>query len=200
MARGLAERGFVTAAPDTFHRAGRMKLSDPAAGPTGNMWLREGMTNNGHLSDMNALARHLQSQSYVQPGPIGVSGFCLGGRVGFLAASQGVGYGPSVLFYPTRLHQSDPAVPGTPPPLESASGVTSPMLIFFPSLDPQNPPDRIALIREALANAPVESVVVENAQHGFAQPFGRAFDPEKGPPAWNRCVDFFLEHLKATAV
>ncbi len=199
LARGLAEQGFVVATPDTFHRAGRMQIGDPAAGIEANMWLREGMTNTGHISDMNALARHLQSQSYVQPGLVGITGFCLGGRISFLAASQGVGFGPSVLFYPTRLHGPDPAIPGSPHPIEFSNGVTNPMLIFFPSLDPQNPPDKIALIRDALADAPVESIVVDNAVHGFAHDGGR-FDPEKGPPAWNRCVDFFVEHLKATAV
>ena len=196
IARGLAEQGFVTAAPDTFHRVGRMKTGDAAAGTDANMWLREGMTNDGHLLDMNALVRHLQSHPYVQPGPAGITGFCLGGRIAFLAASQGVGFGPSVLFYPTRLHESDPAIPGSPAPIEFAGGVKSPMLIFFPELDPQNPPDRIAMIREALAGAPVETVVVAGAQHGFAH--GHALDQQKGPPAWNRCVGFFVEHLKGS--
>lgn len=195
-ARGLAERGFVVAAPDTFHRAGKMLVSDPTAEISSKMWMRDGMTNDGHISDMNTLARHLQPQTYVQPGPLGITGFCLGGRISFLAVSRAVGYGPSVLFYPTRLHGSDPAVEGSPMPLAFASGVINPMLIFFPELDPQNPPDKIALIREALADAPVESVVVDGAVHGFAHDGGR-FDLERGTQAWNRCAEFFAEHLKA---
>ena len=72
------------------------------------------------------------------------------------------------------------------------------MLIYFPELDPQNPPDKIALIRKALANAPVESVIIDGAVHGFAHDGGR-FDAERGQLAWNRCIDFFVEHLKTPA-
>jgi len=194
-AKGLAEEGFVVAAPDTFHRVGRMRNSSEPGMPEGGMWLREGMTNDGHLSDMNRLAAYLRSQPFVRPGDLGVTGFCLGGRISFLAASQGVGFGPSVLFYPTRTWQSDPAKPGTPTPLSQAKA-SKPMLSFFPSLDPQNPPERISEISEALRGTPFEPVVVEGAQHGFAQPYSRGFHPTEGPKAWRRCIDFFKEHLR----
>lgn len=190
----LAEAGFVVAAPDTFHHVGRMRNSSEPGMPEGGMWLREGMTNDGHLSDMNRLAAYLQSQAYVRPGDVGITGFCLGGRISFLAGSQGVGFGPSVLFYPTRTWQSDPAVPGSPTPLSQAK-VTKPMLSFFPSLDPQNPPERIAEITEALRGTPFGAVVVEGANHGFAQPYSRGFHPVEGPKAWQRCIDCFQEYL-----
>ena len=112
IARGLSEEGFVVAAPDTYHRVGRMRTDEEPNAPEGNMWLREGMTNTGHLSDMNRLAAFLKSQPYVRAGDVGVTGFCLGGRISFLAGSQGIGFGPSVPFYMTRTWQPDPAVPG----------------------------------------------------------------------------------------
>jgi carboxymethylenebutenolidase len=200
IAQGLAEEGFVVAAPDTFHHAGRMLTAPHGATVEESMALRAGMTNAGHLSDMNALVRHLQAQSYVQPGPVGITGFCLGGRISFLAVSQGVGFGPSVLFYPTRLVESDPAVPGSPAPIDSATGVTEQMLIFFPELDGQNPPANIATIRAALAHAPVESHVVLGANHGFAQPKDHRFDAVEGPRAWQQTVAFFAKHLPQAQV
>jgi len=195
IARGLAAEGFVVASPDVYHHVGRMQTTDPSLPSADKMWIREGMTNEGHLLDMNALAAHLQAQDYVRDGLVGVTGFCLGGRIAFLAASRGEGFGPSVLFYPTRLHEPDPANAETAPPLMFAGGVTSPMLIFFPELDAQNPPDNIAAINQALRAAPTESVVVPNAQHGFAQPASAGYHAIEGPIAWQRCVDFFVEHL-----
>jgi carboxymethylenebutenolidase len=196
IARGLAAEGFVVAAPDTFHRAGRMMTDESGPAKDDGMLLRKGMTNDGHLSDMNLLASHLRGQTYVSDGAVGITGFCLGGRIAFLAAALGTSFGPSVLFYPTRLWQSDPAVPDAPAPLTVAN-VTNPMLSFFPELDPQNPPERVEEFKATLATAPVESVVVPNGMHGFAQPGGASFQPEHGPDAWQRCIDFFKQHLGA---
>jgi dienelactone hydrolase len=69
------------------------------------------------------------------------------------------------------------------------------MLSFFPSLDPQNPPERIDEIAKTLAGTPFEPVVVEGAKHGFAQPASPGFHPTEGPKAWRRCIEFFKEHL-----
>lgn len=194
IARGLSQEGFVVAAPDCYHRVGRMRTDEEPNAPEGNMWLREGMTNEGHLSDMNKLAAHLKGQPYVLPGDIGVTGFCLGGRIAFLAATQGTGFGPSVPFYMTRTWQPDPAAPDSPTPLSQAN-VRHPMLAFFPSLDAQNPPERIDEICKALAGTPFEAVVVEGAEHGFVQPASPGFHPVEGPRAWQRCIDFFKANL-----
>jgi carboxymethylenebutenolidase len=200
IAQDLSEKGFVVAAPDTFHRAGRMRMAPHGATVEESMALRDGMTNAGHLSDMNALVRHLQAQSYVLPGPVGITGFCLGGRISFLAASQGVGIGPSVLFYPTRLDESDPAVPGSPAPIGFSSGVTEPMLVFFPELDEHNPPASIAAVSASLANAPAEIHVVEGADHGYAQPQDERFHAVEGPRTWREAISFFAKHLQQAPV
>jgi carboxymethylenebutenolidase len=194
IAEGLAAEGFVVVAPDTFHRAGWMMTDESGPAQQDSMLLRVGMTNAGHLSDMNLLAEHIQSQAYVSQEQVGVTGFCLGGRIAFLAATQGVGFGPSVFFYPTRLWQSDPAIPDAPVPL-SVAIINHPMLSFFPELDPQNPPERVEEFKATFAGMPVESVVVPNGVHGFAQPQGAYFHPEHGPIAWQRCIDFFKQHL-----
>ena len=198
--KGLAEEGFAVAAADVFHRFGRMKTAPRESTLEEQRKLRAGMTNDGHVADMNALVRHLQAQPYVRAGPVGIVGFCLGGRIAYLAASQGEGFGPAVLFYPTRLLEPDPAVPGSPMPIASASGVKSPLLGFFPEMDSQNPPGNIANIRAALAGTPAEIVVVEGADHGFAQPAHEHFHPEAGPQAWRRAVGFFMTHLQSAAV
>ena len=56
IAEGLAAEGFVVVAPDTFHRAGWMMTDESGPAQQDSMLLRVGMTNAGHLSDMNLLA------------------------------------------------------------------------------------------------------------------------------------------------
>jgi dienelactone hydrolase len=73
------------------------------------------------------------------------------------------------------------------------------MLSFFPELDPQNPTERVEEFARTFVDAPVESVVIPNGKHGFAQPGGVNFQPERGPEAWQRCIAFFKQHLHVAA-
>jgi carboxymethylenebutenolidase len=197
MAEAIAEQGYVVAAPDLFHRYGRMEIMPHEVPYEDTLKIRVGMTNAGHLADVSVLVTHLRSMPGVAPGPVGVLGFCLGGRVAWLAATGGIGAGPSVLFYPTRLLQPDPAVPGSPAPISRADRITSPMLVLFPELDPQNKPEGIATIRAAIdrAGAPAESFVIAGVDHGFAVPGHPAHDPTTGPVEWRHALDFLATHL-----
>ena len=197
-ARWIAEQGFVVAAHDTFHRAGRLltlshgETADPAA----NGRVRAGMTNDGHRSDLRRLAAWLREQPSVN-GRVGVTGFCLGGRIAFLGATLGDVFDATVAFYPTRLRESDPAIPGSPQPVDDAGRIARPALLFFPELDGYNPPDGVDVIRAACAPAPadVEIVWVEGADHGFAQPAGENHHPERSGECWEQAFAFFRTHL-----
>ena len=87
MAEAIAEEGYVVAAPDLFHRYGRMEIMPHEVPYEETLKIRVGMTNAGHLADVNMLGTRLQHMPDVAPGPVGVLGFCLGGRVAWLAAT-----------------------------------------------------------------------------------------------------------------
>lgn len=197
MAEAIAEEGYVVAAPDLFHRYGRMEIMPHEVPYEETLKIRVGMTNAGHLADVNLLVTRLQQMPGVAPGPVGVLGFCLGGRVAWLAATGGTGIGPSVLFYPTRLLQPDPAIPDSAAPIEAVGAIHSPMLILFPQLDPQNKPEEIETIRAAInrAGVPTESFVIAGVDHGFAVPGHPAHDPAVGPVEWRHALDFLATHL-----
>ncbi len=199
-ARWIAEQGYVVAAPDTFHRAGRLLTTAAlGGGEEATRRIRQGMTNDGHRADMARLAAFLREQPAAN-GRVGLTGFCLGGRIAYLGATMGGVFDAVVAFYPTRLREPDPAVPGSPSPIDDAGNITRPLLMFFPELDGFNPAEGVEVIRAASENSPgdVEAVWVEGADHGFAQPAGSKHHPQRSAEAWERALSFFAEHLSAT--
>ncbi len=203
MARDLAAEGFVVSAPDMFHRVGKMRTASIEAPPEAREALRVGMTDAGDVADVQTLARFLGEQAYVQPGPVGITGFCMGGHVSYMAEAYLEEIGAAVMYYPTRLMSADPAVPGSPAPIDLAGKIKRPLLGFFPTLDVRHcPPEVIASVRKALddAGAPAEVIAVEGAGHGFIEPASSKYHPDEGPKAWARMVEFFAEHLSGVPV
>ena len=127
-----AGHGYAVAALDVFHRAGRLlTTAGLGGGPEATLQIRAGMTNDGHYADITRLAAFLRERPGSN-GRVGLTGFCLGGRISFLGATLGDVIDATVAFYPTRLLESDPAIPGSPWPIHGAGNVTNPLLMFFP--------------------------------------------------------------------
>lgn len=200
-ARWLAGQGYAVAAPDVFHRAGRLLTTAAlGGGPDATLRVRAGMTNDGHSSDVARLAAFLRERPR-SDGRVGLTGFCLGGRIAFLGATLGGVVDATVAFYPTRLLESDPAVPGSPWPVHGAGNVTNPLLMFFPALDGFNPYANVQAIRAAFGDVAdhARAVWVEDADHGFAQPASAAHHPERAAGAWEDALAFFDRHLRRAA-
>lgn len=197
-AKWLAGHGYAVAAPDVFHRAGRLlTLPELGDGPEATLQIRAGMTNDGHCSDITRLAAFLRERPG-SDGRVGLTGFCLGGRISFLGAGLGAVVDATVAFYPTRLLESDPAVPGSPWPVHGAGNVTNPLLMFFPALDGFNPHPNVEAIIAAFGDTGdrVRAVWVEDADHAFAQPESEAYHPERAAEVWEEALAFFERHLR----
>ena len=81
----LAGEGYVALAPDVYHRqenavVGYDELPDAIR-------LMTTLRDDGIISDLNAALAYLQAQPFVRADRIGITGFCMGGRISFLAAS-----------------------------------------------------------------------------------------------------------------
>ena len=193
-----AGHGYAVAALDVFHRAGRLlTTAGLGGGPEATLQIRAGMTNDGHYADITRLAAFLRERSGSN-GRVGLTGFCLGGRISFLGATLGDVIDATVAFYPTRLLESDPAIPGSPWPIHGAGNVTNPLLMFFPALDGFNPYSNVESIRAAFGDAGdrVRAVWVEDANHAFAQPENAGYHPERAAEAWEEALAFFDRHLQ----
>lgn len=196
-AKWLSQNGYRVVTPDVFYRVGDLQTTSILGNtPEAMMSLRKGMTNQGHKSDMEILSRHIKN-TYPVNRKIGITGFCLGGRIAYLVASGTSDFDAAVAFYPTRLREADPAIKTSPKPTDSGGNINIPLMIFFPELDDFNPPDGIEAIQKAsnISKHPIEIVRVKDANHGFAQPKSAGFDAQSSEKAWIRTLDFFSTHL-----
>ena len=198
MAQDIAEAGFVVLAPDMFYRTGRMRQV-PIDGPAeARRQMQEGLTNDACVSDVRQVMVYLREQPQVLDGPVGITGFCFGGRVAYLAAVQVDGIGAAVMWYPTRIVAPDPDEPGSPAPIDLVSQTRAPILNFMPALDVTHcSPEVIAQTTEAFGRASVacEVIPVDGAGHGFVDPTSTKFDGEKRDACWPRMIGHFAEHL-----
>jgi carboxymethylenebutenolidase len=198
MAERLAGEGFVVLAPDMFYRTGRRQVMQPDWSIERRNAMQAGKSNATDIADVQVMVDWLRRQPYVGAGGVGITGFCMGGRISWLAAARVNGIGAAVMYYPTALVTPDRADPSSEAPIELADEIKAPLLGFFPTLDLKHcSPETIARVHKALerAKAPSETIPVEGARHGFLDPTSKVHHPVEGPKAWTRMVAFFHEHL-----
>jgi carboxymethylenebutenolidase len=197
--RRYAEAGYTAAAPDFYHRAGRLLHHVHGAPRNLTMPMREGMTNRTLVSDAQAALDHLNALPGAT-GRVGITGFCLGGRVSFLAATSVRGLTASAPMYATRLREEDPQEAGGRPPIEKAGDITCALRMYFPALDYHTPLPEATAIMQMLqeAKAPWEAEVYADADHGFFQEASPAYHATRSKQAWASALAFFNTHLKAS--
>ena len=198
MAEDLAGEGFVVLAPDMFYRTGRRQVVQPGWAIERRDAMQDGKSNASDITDIQIVVDHLVRQPYVRAGGAGITGFCMGGRISYLAAARVRGIGAAVMHYPTALVTPDRRDAGSQAPVDFANEVRVPILGFFPTLDLKHcSPEIVARVRKAFAEGSVrgEVVTVEGAHHGFLDPTSKVYHPTEAPKAWARMVGFFREHL-----
>lgn len=140
------------------------------------------------VKDMSAAIAHLQQLS-VRADRIGVTGFCMGGRVTFLTACANPAVKAAVPFYGGGISAL----------LDRADHITAPMLLFFGESDPFIPLDQVESIKQRLAELKknAEMVVYPGAPHGFFCNERDSYRPDAAKDAWERMRKFLAQHLKA---
>lgn len=82
MADQLAEAGFVAVVPDLFHRFSKEVMDGPRLDRLGHL------KDADIIADMNAAVDFLTANSAIDNDRIGVTGFCMGGRIAWLMAAS----------------------------------------------------------------------------------------------------------------
>jgi len=157
-----AELGYLALAPDMFWRFAPGLQLDPdqpddlqqAFGHIKRFDVEAG------VQDIAATIRWARTQ--IGGGKVGVVGFCLGGRMAFLAATR-TDADASVGYY-------GGAIPGL---LHEAHAIGRPLMLHFGEEDSHIPPEQVEQIRTALADRPGTSIYsYAGAGHGFATTTG----------------------------
>ena len=199
--RRFAAEGYVTAAPDMFHRAGRLQTA-----PYGDFdavgKLRVGMSDDGIINDLSAVVEHLQGSPMVSRQEIGIVGYCMGGRISFLAACKVSGIGAAAVYYGGGIvPRPDQPAPSTPP-IEMADGISCAIIGFFGGQDqgiPVEAVDRISNTLESLGKD-AEIILYPDAGHGFFCDERESYNQNAAEDAWGKTLAFFEKHLKGSPV
>jgi carboxymethylenebutenolidase len=189
--RRFADAGYHAVAPALFHRAGGGTA--PYDDFEKVLPLFEGLTDVGIVMDVRATVAHLHEQGFADPS-IGIIGFCMGGRVTFLASLE-LALGAAVGFYGGGIVTG--RFPQFPPLLDRAGELETPWLGIFGDLDASIPVEDVEALRTRLAelDVPTEVIRYATAEHGFHCDARPSYNAEASTDAWGRALAWFEEHL-----
>jgi carboxymethylenebutenolidase len=181
MADRIAADGYVVLAPNVFYRAGRSPvlplpdLTDPEQRTSFFQSLRpliEQLTPERLAADGAAYLDFLGQVA--SPGPVAITGYCMGVRVGWwIAASHPDRVAALAGFHPGRLVADDPDSPH-----RSAADVKAELYFGFADQDPSMTAEQIATLEQSLdeAGAHYRAEVYKGARHGYTMADGAAYD------------------------
>ena len=180
----LAGEGYVALAPDLFWRQERnVSLTDS----TEEEWqkafaLMTGYDGDEGVGDIQAAIDYLRADGCAK---IGTIGFCLGGRMVYLAACRTNG----------DAHASYYGV-GIQDMLDEADNITTPTLIHIAAKDEFVPQKAQSAIADRLAAHGMAEVHIYDGQdHAFARHNGMHYDAAAATLAHRRTLDMFAKAL-----
>jgi len=190
MADQLAEAGFVAVVPDLFHRFSKEVMDGPRLDRLGHL------KDADIIADMNAAVDFLTANSAINEDRIGVTGFCMGGRIAWLMAASNQIFKCTVPFYGGNIMGN--WGPGDTP-FSMADKINCPMLFHFGAED-GNPSvaDRDTFDAELKRlGKDFEFHTYDGAGHAFMDHTNPdRYHEASAAAAWPRTIDFFNNHLK----
>lgn len=211
----IAREGYVAIAPDLHHREPQRTFpyTELQKAKDASSRLQDPKV----MGDVGAVISHLKSQSYVKASAIGITGFCMGGRVTYLAAAHhNKDIKAAVSFYGGGIpmeslaalhHRKDIKVAasshgGGPPmgnasPLDRTSEINCPIYLFFGAKDHVVPQQDVEKIVEALRNTKrnFTHMVYPEAGHSFFCDDANSYHADSAKDAWEKLKSFFAQHL-----
>lgn len=180
-----AELGYFAIAPDIFWRFAPGSELDPDV----EAQFKQALDNmqkfaaDDGVKDIEATVRYCRREEGVAK--VGVVGFCLGGRLAYMAAAR-TDVDASVGYYGVMIDQM----------LGEAHAIARPLLLHVPTADHFVGPDAQQAMHEALDPHPrVTLYDYPGLDHGFAASSGSRRNEEGARLADSRTHEFFAEYL-----
>lgn len=192
--RRLAKAGYVAIAPGFFYRAG-----DPAPMPMSQiadiMKIVATATNAQVMADIGDTLKWLKGQSFVAGSKLGVTGYCWGGGVVWMACETFPDFKAGVAWYGRMAPPAKPsdADPTRKYPLEQVDKLKAPVLGLYGGKDQGIPVADVEKMRGALKanHKKGELIVYPDAQHGFHADYRPSYDPAAAADGWKRLLAWF---------
>lgn len=192
--RRFAREGYAAIAPDYFDRAG-----DPA--PLTDMAAIRNIVatanNEQVMGDTHGAIEWMKAQSFSND-DIGITGFCWGGTVVWMAAARFPDIKAGVAWY-GRLVRPQPGGWGADEdrqwPYDIGAALRTPVLGLYAENDRGIPLESVEQMRASLNAAAnpshSEIIVYPGVQHGFHADYRESYNAEAAADGWARCLAWF---------
>ncbi len=186
----LAQAGFAALAPDIFS----LQLETMTPDQKRNV-LAARITDERVLRDIQAGVDYVQAQPFAGYGPVGIIGFCFGGRMALLYAAKAKNVGAVVPFYGNLRLPPDMQRPTGP--FDVISRIAAPMQGHYSTRDPGIP---VGEARDFVTKLRGEGTQAElhlyDADNGFFAYTRKSWNQDAAKLAQGRMVAFLQRHLK----
>jgi carboxymethylenebutenolidase len=147
------------------------------------------------VNDLNATVSYLQSHSGVDMKRIGIIGFCLGGRIVYLAAAAIPAFKAAVAYYPGNTFRAWGR--DLPSPFERTAEIHCPLQGHFGADDANPSPQDVVKLDAELArfNKPHEFYSYSNAGHAFMDSTKESYRHDADAASWPRTLEFLSRRL-----
>ena len=175
MADRIAADGYVVLAPNVFYRAGRSPVTPDTDFQEIRPLMAE-LTPERLAADGAAYLDYLAEVA--TPGPVAITGYCMGGRLGWrIAVAHPDRVAALAAFHPGGLVNDDPDSPH-----RAAGSVDAELYFGFADQDRGMTPEHLATLEQALedAGASYRAEVYEGARHGYTMADLPVYDEAAG--------------------
>jgi carboxymethylenebutenolidase len=181
MARFLAGEGYRALAVDLY---GDKVAETPDKAQT---YMGAAMKNKEAVkANLKEAYRYLEEDR--EAPKVGVIGWCFGGGWSLQTA----------LMYPEQIDATVIYYGELVTDREALKTLQMPMVGFFGSEDNAIPPSKVRTFESTLKDLGknAEMYIYEGANHAFANPSGKRYDPKAAADAWKKTTAFLAKHLK----
>jgi len=182
----FAAQGFVVIAPELFHRSAPPYFEGSYSDFPSIMPHMNALSIEGNTADLKAAYHWLKHHELVNPANIFSIGYCMGGRVSFLANAT-LPLSAGVSYYGGNIKIL----------ADKAADVSGRHLFFWGGLDKHIGQDQIDLITGALDSAGKEYINVKfsYADHAFACDERPSYNEDATKEAWAMTLAFFENNM-----
>jgi carboxymethylenebutenolidase len=196
----LAQNGYYVLLPDLFYRSGPYEPMDPLSvfsDPEKRKVLFEkffGPASPANImSDTRAFLEHLAAQHDVRPGPIGTTGYCMGGLMSLTAA----GTYPERIAAAASYHGGRLATDEPDSPHRLADRIRARVYVAGAIEDQSFPDDMKQRLEEALTRAGVDHTIeTYPARHGWVLRDTPVYDAACAERHWQSLLSLLDAKLK----
>jgi carboxymethylenebutenolidase len=191
----IAAEGYQAMAPNFYYREGGKAVGYGELQDAIGLMVR--WTDAQIVADVRAAVVALEADPGVRADRIGITGFCMGGRVSYLSACEVPAIRASVPFYGGGI-AGQQFGPGATPPVALTAKMRAASQLHFGENDAYIPLAAVEEIRKALEREKkdFEIHVYQGAGHGFFCRDRADYNEKAAKLAWERTKAFFKKHLQ----